>query len=67
MTTEHAQLVPPGPVSPPSGEPMLEFIDAVHGSLDLAKLGAYYMETIPRLVRPTRTVSTSSTLIRMTL
>lgn len=38
-------------MSPPFDEAMLEFIDAVHGSLDLAKLGTYYMESIPRLVR----------------
>lgn len=50
-TTKHAHILPQGPVSPPSGEAMWEFIDAVHGSLDLSKLGSSYMETIPRLVR----------------
>lgn len=44
-------IFPMQPMSPPSGEAMLEFTDTVHGTLDLAKLVTLYMETIPRLMR----------------
>ncbi len=39
------------PMSRHRAKTMLEFIDTVHGTLDLAKFVTLYMETIPRLVR----------------
>lgn len=43
-------LLTSGPVRPPSGRELLEFVDAIHESLELEKIGANYMQTITSLV-----------------